>query len=676
MLRKILPAFLLFTLFYLQGNSQACTALGQNPSTAFPVCAVDVYSQKTVPYCGGKTIPVPGCNDELYQDINPFWYKFTCYQAGTLGFTITPIDQTDDYDWQIFDITGHDPNDVYTDQTLFVAANWSGNSGNTGALPSGTSLVNCAGFAFPTFSSMPLLQQGHEYILLVSHFTKFNPGQDGYDLSFNGGNAIITDFLQPALVSASANCAGEVITIVLNKKVKCSSLAANGSDFKISPAAAKVIAASGINCNNSFDMDSLIITIDKPLPPGDYSIVAKLGNDANTLLDNCDLDLPADDSIPFTIFPLAPTPMDSITPVQCAPGILQLVFRKHIRCSSVAANGSDFVFNGEAGVSVAGAFGDSCSGGISSIIKVKLNKPVQISGSMTLSLKTGTDGNTILDECAQETPAGSFVNFITADTVSADFNYSLHLGCVFDTLFYAHDGRNNINEWNWAFDSNGISNTRDSFFSFNDYGSKLISLNVSNGVCTDTSSANILLDNQLISLFVVSPSTQLCPEDAAQYIDSSTGKIISWYWTFGDGNTSTLQAPSPKKYAYPPARDGRLYPASLIVKNDIGCYDTSQTMIKVFYSCYIAVPSAFTPNGDGLNDYLYPVDAYKADNLEFRIYNRWGQLVFETKDRTKKWDGRINGNAQEAGTYVWMLYYTEHDSGKQVSQKGTTVLIR
>ena len=51
---------------------------------------------------------------------------------------------------------------------------------------------------------------------------------------------------------------------------------------------------------------------------------------------------------------------------------------------------------------------------------------------------------------------------------------------------------------------------------------------------------------------------------------------------------------------------------------------------------YIAGPSAFTPNNDGLNDYLYPLNAYKATNLLFKVYNRFGKLVFETKDCTKK----------------------------------------
>ncbi len=674
MLRKILPAFLLVLSFSAKAQN-ACTTLGQNPSTAFPVCGLDTFRQSSVPNCGGKSIPTPGCTDGPYQDLNPFWYKFTCYQAGTLGFTIIPDDQGDDYDWQLFDITGQDPNAVYTNPSLIVAANWSGNSGNTGASSAGTTLVNCAGFAYPTFSSMPTVQQGHNYILLLSHFNTFKPGQAGYSLIFGGGTASIVDTVKPAFVSAVANCSGESIYLKFNKKLKCSSLAKDGSDFSISANNIKVIAASGIDCDNAFDMDSAIITLNNPLPPGNYNVIMNIGSDNNTLLDACDNDLPENTLVPFTIFPLAPTPMDSLTPVQCAPDILRLVFRKRIRCSSVAADGSDFKLSGNN--SVVTAFADSCSSdGLSNIIKVKLTRPIQTAGTITLTLRDGTDGNTLFDECAQETPAGSFINFVTADTVSAAFAYSLSLGCVSDTLFYDHDGRNGVNEWNWTFDADGVSNARDSFFTFKDYGAKHIQLNVSNGVCSDTASTDILLDNQLLSRFSVKPSSQLCPEDIAQFTDSSTGKIVSWYWIFGDGTTSTLQNPPAKQYPAPFTNDGKTYPAALIVKNDIGCFDTAQTKIKVLYSCYIAVPSAFTPNGDGLNDYLYPLNAYKADNLEFRVYNRWGQLVFQTKDWTKKWDGKINGNPQAAATYVWLLRYTNHDTGKLIELKGTTVLIR
>ncbi|MEP6465913.1 MAG: gliding motility-associated C-terminal domain-containing protein, partial [Parafilimonas sp.] len=435
------------------------------------------------------------------------------------------------------------------------------------------------------------------------------------------------------------------------------------------------IAASGVNCNSAFDLDSVQLTIDKPLPPGNYSVEIVNGSDKNTLLDDCNNNVPDSSAVPFTIYPLVPTPMDSVSPVQCAPDVLQLVFRKKIQCNSIAADGSDFVVTGNVPVTVINAFGDSCNDGLSYTINVKLNKAIENAGNFTITLQKGSDGNTLTDECAQETPAGSAVNFITSDTVSAAFNYSVGLGCVFDTLFYAHDGRNNVDAWNWIFDINGTSNAEDSLFLFNDYGAKHIQLAVTNGVCTDTSSADIMLNNQLISRFNVAP-TQLCPEDAATFTDSSTGQITGWYWIFGDGTTSILQSPPPKYYTAPLTSQGSVFPAALIVKNNIGCYDTSQTMMKVFYNCYIAVPSAFTPNGDGLNDYLYPLNAYKADNLEFRVYNRWGQLVFDTKDWTKKWDGRVNGNPQAAGTYVWMLRYTNRDTKQLFSLKGTTVLIR
>ena len=114
----------------------------------------------------------------------------------------------------------------------------------------------------------------------------------------------------------------------------------------------------------------------------------------------------------------------------------------------------------------------------------------------------------------------------------------------------------------------------------------------------------------------------------------------------------------------------------MIVQNNLGCYDTAVQKIVVTNSCYIAVPNAFTPNNDGLNDYLYPLNAYKAKDLLFKVYNRVGQLIFETRDWNKKWDGRFKGQAADPATYVWILIYTDGDTGKKIQQKGSTILIR
>lgn len=670
-MRSKIAIFIFNTLFVcLQINAQTCTSLGQNPGTAFPVCGIDTFSQATVPYCGGRNIPGP-CGNAGFADLNPFWYKFTCYSSGTLGFVITPNDLNDDYDWQIFDITGHIPTDVYTDASLFVACNWSGNSGHTGTSSSGTSLINCEGFGYPTFSSMPTLKVGHDYILLISHFTIFTPSQNGYSLAFGGGTAVITDPLLPDLRDAVGSCDATEIIVRLNKKMKCSSLSADGSEFSISSSGSVINSASAITCTSGFDMDSLILKLNKPLLPGNYTLTIKNGVEGNTLLDNCGRNIPPGNTIPFQVFPVQPTPMDSLTKPACAPQSLQLVFKKNIQCTSIAGDGSDFVVIGPSTVTVSKAAGN-CSSGLSNVINLNLTGAIVNGGNYQIKLLRGSDGNTIIDECGQETPAGSSLNFALKDTVSADFSYKIFQGCTADTLALTHDGRNGVNDWLWNLDYAGTNTQQNPIAIFKTFGSKKIVLSVSNGFCADTATQIISLGNELKAAFEV--TNILCPEDAAVFINKSIGNIVSYNWDLGNGTTSNLQTPLPEHY--PILLAEKIYSIRLVIKNDIGCFDTAFNSMKVLKSCYIAVPTAFTPNGDGLNDYLYPVNAYKADNLEFKVYNRVGQLVFETNDWPLKWDGKIKSEPQDSGIFVWTLKYTNHDTGKKVFQKGTTVLIR
>src|SRR3569833_2911746 len=161
---------LLFSLLFLsicQGlrAQSRCTTLGQTPATAFPVCGSSVFTQTKVPECANGEVPAPCPNNgNVYEDLNPYWYKFTCFTAGTLALTITPKNLNDDYDWQIFDITGRDPSDVYRDPKLLVGANWSGLHGGTGTKSNAASLSECGSynnFNPPIFSKMPTLKEGH-----------------------------------------------------------------------------------------------------------------------------------------------------------------------------------------------------------------------------------------------------------------------------------------------------------------------------------------------------------------------------------------------------------------------------------------------------------------------------------------------------------------------------------
>ena len=217
MIKKILTLIVFCFSIIIHSKAQTCTTLGQNPSTAFPVCGTTVFAQTTVPFCGGRSIPAPPCPRAPFSDKNPFWYKFTCFAGGTLGFLINP-NTPEDYDWQLFDVTGRNPDDVYNDASLIGALNWSAEYQPTGTSNSmGTSLRECDGPGVNTYSRMPTLITGHNYILLISHFTDT---PNGYGLSFGGGTANITDPKEPHMESARAACDGTQTTIKLNKRIK------------------------------------------------------------------------------------------------------------------------------------------------------------------------------------------------------------------------------------------------------------------------------------------------------------------------------------------------------------------------------------------------------------------------------------------------------------------------
>jgi gliding motility-associated-like protein len=166
----------------------------------------------------------------------------------------------------------------------------------------------------------------------------------------------------------------------------------------------------------------------------------------------------------------------------------------------------------------------------------------------------------------------------------------------------------------------------------------------------------------------------VCPLDTAVFVDNSTGPLAGWFWDFGNGQTSNIKTP-PVQF-YPSDIVLQTFTARLTVASSNGCMDSISHTIQVPGNCYIAVPSAFTPNGDGLNDLLYPLNAYKAVDLDFAVYNRFGQLVWRTNDWTRKWDGKVNGKLQATGTFVWHLMYTDGDNHKRVDLRGTSTLIR
>ncbi len=114
----------------------------------------------------------------------------------------------------------------------------------------------------------------------------------------------------------------------------------------------------------------------------------------------------------------------------------------------------------------------------------------------------------------------------------------------------------------------------------------------------------------------------------------------------------------------------------LEVTNDKGCTNRD-TVIVSPKNCLkgFFMPGGFTPNNDGKNDFLKPILLGDVEEYEFWIYNRWGQIVFQTKDLTKGWNGSFKGLKQDGNVFVWVCAY-RFKGEKKENKKGTFILIR
>jgi len=147
---------------------------------------------------------------------------------------------------------------------------------------------------------------------------------------------------------------------------------------------------------------------------------------------------------------------------------------------------------------------------------------------------------------------------------------------------------------------------------------------------------------------------------------------VSYLWSPPTGlNSTTIKNPVG---VYGQEVDSIHY--TVKVFNEIGCYDSAFVSVTVFKTNpYVFVPSAFTPNGDGLNDVIRPIAVGVQQIKYFRIFNRWGQMVFNTTTNEHGWDGKIAGTPQGSNVFVWMVSAIDY-VGKPIFLKGTVTLIR
>lgn len=161
--------------------------------------------------------------------------------------------------------------------------------------------------------------------------------------------------------------------------------------------------------------------------------------------------------------------------------------------------------------------------------------------------------------------------------------------------------------------------------------------------------------------FTISKNPATWFETNIQTSDISTGNISIWDWQ-SPGAVSINNAGSSALFSYPEGQVGT-YPITLTVTTAEGCSDSITLEIEIVPDVILYVPNAFTPDDDEHNQtWGINIDGIDFENFQLVVYNRWGELIWESKDAKESWDGTYNGRIVPNGTYIWKISFKEKDN--------------
>lgn len=233
-----------------------------------------------------------------------------------------------------------------------------------------------------------------------------------------------------------------------------------------------------------------------------------------------------------------------------------------------------------------------------------------------------------------------------------------------------------IQSWYWNFGDNSNSNNQNPTHNYSTSGAYTISLGVtsSNGCFDDTTMVNLIEINPTpIADFSYEQSS---PNSEIELTNQSSGIIDNIMWVINPNDTilnSDNFSWNINDYAGVSAID-----VCLFVTSNFGCIDSICQRIDLIEDLYFFVPNTFTPNGDGSNQYFRPVFNSEIDPKEYKleIFNRWGELIFESHDVSFGWDGTYAGKLVSDGTFVWIINFETRGNSAHKSIQGHLNLIK
>jgi gliding motility-associated-like protein len=203
-----------------------------------------------------------------------------------------------------------------------------------------------------------------------------------------------------------------------------------------------------------------------------------------------------------------------------------------------------------------------------------------------------------------------------------------------------------------------------------------VTLQVDENGCTNTLTlpSYICIEQDPIADFTASPDMFTDDDALVSFTNLSSG-ASSFVWDFGDGNTSNYINPS---NLYESTEEGALITLTAI--SAFGCMDQAQLIIEYDEQEVFHIPNTFTPDGDNFNQMFTPIfySGFDPYNFEMLIFNRWGEIVFETHNTEIGWDGTygVKGTKATDGAYSWKITYKNPKTDERKVIVGHVTLMR
>lgn len=261
---------------------------------------------------------------------------------------------------------------------------------------------------------------------------------------------------------------------------------------------------------------------------------------------------------------------------------------------------------------------------------------------------------------------------------NSNFSISDTIGCP--VLCFEVEPAVNIEAYSYSWN---VTNGANSSFSIEEFcieypGNYSIALLVTDtNNCASTTTANnvITVFENPVANFKWLPELPSVSNPIIELIDESEGIVTNWNWNIYEGNpnSSNIQNPS---IEFPSIIEGS-YTIQLAVIDENGCVDSIQKIVSVKSDIILYVPNSFTPNSDNSNEtWNVQVHGIKIRNFELQVFNRWGELIWESKDQNYGWDGTYKNEIVQDGIYTWRLSISPQENSNVFQYNGHVNLIR